>query len=50
MTHQHTFDVLDKTFKDILLAVDQSAKEKVFGGFTVALEGDFMQILPIIYK
>lgn len=50
MARRHTFDVLDKTFKDILLAVDQSAKEKVFDGFTVAREGDFMQILPIIYR
>lgn len=48
MSHRHMFEALDRTLSDILSAKDPSASNKLFGGITVLLGGDFRQILPVI--
>jgi len=48
MSHRHMFEALDRTLRDILSAKDPSASNKLFGGITVLLRGDFRQILPVI--
>ena len=42
MTHQHCFEALDRTFRDLR---DCS---KPFGGLTMIFGGDFQQILPVV--
>ena len=49
MTHMHAFDSLNRTLKDILSFVDDNVDNIIFGGLTVALGGDFRQILPMVY-
>ncbi|XP_020113189.1 uncharacterized protein LOC109727463 [Ananas comosus] len=46
MNHKNCFEALDRTLKDILELDDSNAGEKMFGGKTVLLGGDFRQILP----
>ncbi|XP_031259213.1 ATP-dependent DNA helicase PIF4-like [Pistacia vera] len=46
----YCFEVLDRTFRDILSEKDQSNADIIYGGVTVAPGGDFRQILPIIPK
>ncbi|XP_010418918.1 PREDICTED: uncharacterized protein LOC104704551 [Camelina sativa] len=48
MSHQHTFKALDRTLRDLMSTEDSTASEKMFGGKTVLLWGDFCQILPVI--
>uniref|UniRef100_A0A0D3BIS7 ATP-dependent DNA helicase n=1 Tax=Brassica oleracea var. oleracea TaxID=109376 RepID=A0A0D3BIS7_BRAOL len=48
MTHNHAFEALDKTLKDIMSMKNPPAKNQTFGGKTVLLGGDFRQILPVI--
>ncbi|CAN6931205.1 unnamed protein product [Brassica oleracea] len=48
MSHRRMFEALDRTLRDILSAKDPSASNKLFGGITVLLGGDFRQILPVI--
>lgn len=43
-------DALNRTLKNILINVDSHVEEKVFGGVTMALKGDFKQMLPMVYK
>ena len=47
---KNAYYALDRTCRDVLSAIDQNASNKVFGGITVALRGDFRQILPNIPK
>jgi len=42
MTHQHSFEALDQTFKDLRDC------PKPFGGLTMIFGGDFQQILPVV--
>uniref|UniRef100_A0A1J3HCW3 ATP-dependent DNA helicase n=1 Tax=Noccaea caerulescens TaxID=107243 RepID=A0A1J3HCW3_NOCCA len=44
MAHRHTFEGVDKTLRDIM------SSDKLFGGKTVLLGGDFRQVLPVIPK
>jgi hypothetical protein len=48
MAHKHIFECVDKTFRDIMGAVDESNKNKLFGGKVMLLGGDFRQILPVV--
>ncbi|CAO2142169.1 unnamed protein product [Urochloa humidicola] len=48
MTHRHCFESLDRSMRDILGRVDSSSFNKVFGGKTVLLGGDFRQVLPVV--
>ncbi|XP_031258530.1 ATP-dependent DNA helicase PIF1-like [Pistacia vera] len=50
MANKYCFEALNKTLKDILSKKYQSNVDKTFGGLTVALGGDFRQILPVIPK
>ncbi|WOK94315.1 hypothetical protein Cni_G03017 [Canna indica] len=48
MNHRHCFEALNRTLQDLMSSKDSSAKDKLFGGKTHILAGDFRQILPII--
>ncbi|KAK9684271.1 hypothetical protein RND81_10G198000 [Saponaria officinalis] len=48
MVHKHAFEAVDRAFRDIMHLDDPMAKEKVFGGKTIVLGGDFRQILPAV--
>ncbi|XP_019157745.1 PREDICTED: uncharacterized protein LOC109154399 [Ipomoea nil] len=50
MTHKYCFEALDKTMRDILRFTVPSSDQKIFGGKTAVLGGDFRQILPVIPK
>ncbi|GJU22456.1 ATP-dependent DNA helicase PIF1-like protein [Tanacetum coccineum] len=50
MTQKYAFEALDKTLKDILGYPTPTNRNKIFGGLTVLLGGDFRQILPVIPK
>ncbi|XP_074352012.1 uncharacterized protein LOC141691172 [Apium graveolens] len=48
MQHKYAFECIDRSLKDIMKAVDPERYTMPFGGITVALGGDFRQILPVI--
>ncbi|KAK9713984.1 hypothetical protein RND81_06G063400 [Saponaria officinalis] len=48
MVHKHAFEAVDRAFRDIMHLEDPTAKEKVFGGKTIVLGGDFRQILLVV--
>jgi hypothetical protein len=48
MTHRHCFESLDRSMRDILGQVNTSNFDRIFGGKTVLLGGDFRQVLPIV--
>ncbi|XP_075654824.1 uncharacterized protein LOC142624995 [Castanea sativa] len=50
MAHRHCFEALDRTLRDILCFSSKFDPNKVFGGVTVIVGGDFRQILPVIPK
>ena len=50
MTQRYAFEALDKTLRDILGFENPENRERIFGGMTVLLGGDFRQILPVIPK
>ena len=50
MTHRYAFEAVDRTFKDLMKAVDPSLEEKPFGGKVIVFGGDFRQILPVVIK
>ncbi|GJU63952.1 helicase-like protein [Tanacetum coccineum] len=50
MTQKYAFEALDKTLRDILGYPVPEKRNKIFGGMTVLLGGDFRQILPVIPK
>jgi DNA replication protein DnaC len=50
MMHRRAFKVVDRTLHDLMQLDDAQANEKIFGGKTVVLGGDFRQILPVIPK
>ncbi len=41
MMHRQTFEVVDRTLCDLMQLDDAQAIEKIFGGKTVVLGGDF---------
>ena len=50
MTQRYAFEALDKTLRDILGFEHPENRDRIFGGMTVLLGGDFRQILPVIPK
>ncbi|KAI3885551.1 hypothetical protein MKX03_009249, partial [Papaver bracteatum] len=50
MVHSYAFEALERTVKDLMnpSKTKKKSKEKVFGGKTLLLGGDFRQILPVI--
>ncbi|CAD6207210.1 unnamed protein product [Miscanthus lutarioriparius] len=48
MTHRHCFESLDRSMRDILGETDYSCFNRLFGGKTVVLGGDFRQVLPVV--
>jgi hypothetical protein len=50
MTQRYAFEALDKTLRDILGYPNVANRERMFGGMTMLLGGDFRQILPVIPK
>jgi hypothetical protein len=41
MMHRRAFEVVDCTLRDLMQLDDAQASEKIFGGKTVVLGGDF---------
>ncbi|XP_074336762.1 uncharacterized protein LOC141673934 [Apium graveolens] len=50
MQHRHDFESVDRSFRDIMAAVNPQKKFQPFGGVTILFGGDFHQILPVILK
>ncbi len=50
MMHCRTFEAIDRTLCDLMQLDDAQATEKIFGGKTVVLGGDFRQILLVVPK
>jgi hypothetical protein len=50
MMHHQAFKAVDRTLRDLMQLDDAQANDKIFGGKTVVLGGDFQQILPVIPK
>jgi len=50
MMHRRAFEAVDQTLRDLMQLDDAKAIEKIFGGKTMVLCGDFQQILPIVPK
>jgi hypothetical protein len=50
MMHHRAFEAVDRTLRDLMQFDDAQATEKIFGGKTMVLGGDFGQILPVVPK
>ncbi len=50
MMHRQAFETVDWTLCDLMQLDDAHANEKIFGGKTVVLGGDFRHILPVVPK
>ncbi len=50
MMHRRAFEVVDRTLRDLMQLDDTQATEKIFGGKTMVLGGDFRQILHVVPK
>ncbi|XP_076888979.1 uncharacterized protein LOC143539586 [Bidens hawaiensis] len=48
MIHQHAFEALDRTLKDVMKGDLANTSESLFGGKVVVLGGDFRQILHVV--
>lgn len=50
MNHRNAFEAVDRTLRDILRFQNPHSQDKVFGGHTVLLGGDFRQTLPVVLR
>jgi len=50
MMHRRAFEAVDRTLRDLMQLDDAQATNKIFGGKTVVLGGDFQQILLVVPK
>jgi hypothetical protein len=50
MMHRRAFEAVDRTLRDLMQLDDAQVTEKIFGGKTVVLGGDFRQILLVVPK
>ncbi|KAG6672053.1 hypothetical protein I3842_16G038000 [Carya illinoinensis] len=50
MAHRNCFEAVDRSLRDILQFTNVISVEKLFGGKTVVLSGDFCQILQVVSK
>jgi ATP-dependent DNA helicase PIF1 len=50
MMHHRIFEVIDRTLCDLMQLDDAQATEKIFGGKTKVLGGDFLQIMHVVPK
>jgi hypothetical protein len=50
MMHRRAFEVVDRMLRDLMQLDDTQATEKIFGGKTMVLGGDFRQILHVVPK
>lgn len=48
MNHRYCFEAVDRTLRDIMSVNNPTNHDKIFGGITVVLGGDFRQTLPVI--
>lgn len=48
MNHRYCFEAVDRTLRDIMSANCPDNRDKIFGGLTMILGGDFRQTLPIV--
>ncbi len=46
--HHRAFEAVDRTLRDLMQLDDAQAIDKIFGGKTVVLGGDFQQILLVV--
>ncbi|GJY43864.1 ATP-dependent DNA helicase PIF1-like protein [Tanacetum coccineum] len=50
MTQRYAFEALDKTLRDIFVYKNPGERNRIIGGMTILLGGDFRLILPVIPK
>nr|XP_043638366.1 uncharacterized protein LOC122609384 [Erigeron canadensis] len=48
MVHKHSFEALDRTFRDILRSSNPNSMNEPFGGKVVVFGGDFRRVLPVL--
>ena len=50
MTHNHCFEALNRSLRDVIHCLNGKPSELSFGGKVVVFGGDFRQVLPVILK
>ncbi|XP_012567264.1 uncharacterized protein [Cicer arietinum] len=50
MAKKYCFEVVDRSFCDIMKGIKEDYNLKPFGGITIVLDGDFRQNLPVVRK
>ncbi|KAL0038477.1 hypothetical protein WJX77_007763 [Trebouxia sp. C0004] len=50
MMHKHTFDAVDRSFRDDMKQVDPWRQFVPFGGKVMVFGGDFRQVTPVVHR